>query len=93
MKLPLILLEPFIGKYVEIVDSRDPTLVGRRGKIVFESRNMFGILEDGRTKVFYVPKNICTFKIFFSKKRIIIVDGSLLVNRFMRLRKFGRKRR
>jgi len=91
MKLPLILLKPFLGKHIEIIDSSDPTLVGRSGKIIFESRNMFGIMENN--KIIYVPKDICIFKLYLSKNRIIMVNGKELVNRYMKLRKLGRKRR
>ncbi|MGQ4892569.1 MAG: ribonuclease P protein component 1 [Candidatus Njordarchaeia archaeon] len=91
MKLPLILLKPFLGLEIEIVDCRDKKLIGKRGKIVFESKNMFGIISN--SKVIYVAKDICIFKIYLPNNRIVIVDGKKLVNRFMKLRKYGRKRR
>ncbi len=91
MKLPIELLKPLNGKEIEIVDSQDNGLRGKKGKIVFETRNMFGILTDNR--IIYVPKHICIFKIKLDKNRITIVNGRELVNRFMKLRKYGRKRR
>ncbi len=97
MKLSLTLLKPFLGLELEIINSTDPTLIGKKGLIVFESRNMFGILLYSKTttknKIIYVAKDICIFKIKLSKKRVIIVNGKELVNRFMKLRKYGRKRR
>lgn len=91
MRLPLKLLKPLFGIEVEIVDSRDRNLKGIRGKIVFESRNMFGILKDDH-RIVFVPKSICIFKLSFGVKKII-VHGDLLENRFMKLRKVGRRRK
>jgi len=93
MKLSTKLLKSFLGLEIEILDSFDPSLIGVKGKIVFESRNMFGILRSDLNRIIHVPKSICIFKIKLSKKRHIIVKGEELVNRFMKLRKYGRKRR
>ncbi len=58
----------FIGKKVEIVESSNKDLVGLKGKIVDETKNMFEIETRGGTKK--VQKKICKFK--FPKEGISI---------------------
>ncbi|RLI49795.1 MAG: ribonuclease P protein subunit [Candidatus Thorarchaeota archaeon] len=63
----------FIGKLVEIVESKNKSLIGIKGKIVDETKNMFEIeTPEGLKKV---EKKICKFK-FINEK--IIVDGKII---------------
>ncbi len=48
----------FIGRPVRIASSTDPTLVGRNGVVVDESRNMLVIESDG--KEIRVAKDVVT---------------------------------
>ncbi len=63
----------FIGRKVEIVDSKNKNLVGIKGRIVDETKNMFEIEWKEKTKK--VQKKICRFK-FLPEK--IIVDGKII---------------
>ncbi|MCD6274916.1 MAG: ribonuclease P protein subunit [Candidatus Aenigmarchaeota archaeon] len=67
------LRDEFIGKKVEIVESKNKDLVGIKGKIVDETKNMFEIESKGKTKK--VQKNICKFK-FLPEN--IIIDGKII---------------
>jgi ribonuclease P protein subunit POP4 len=63
----------FIGKNVEIIESKNKDLIGLKGKIVDETRNMFEI----ETKKGYkkVQKEVCKFR--FVKEKIM-VDGGII---------------
>lgn len=63
----------FIGKEVEIVDSKNKDLVGLKGRIVDETKNMFEI--ETRRGVKKVQKEICKFKFV---KEGIIVEGKII---------------
>jgi len=92
MKTRLYLLKPLIGKKVEVIKCTHEKLNGLTGTIIFESRNMFGILVS-RGNVIFIPKSTCIFKLHMHEKKIVIVNGKLLENRFMKLRKIGRRRK
>ncbi len=49
-----------IGRDVEVVGARDPTIVGVRGRIVDETRNMLRIESAGSDK--WVPKHGSRFR-------------------------------
>jgi len=72
-KIRDFLRDEFIGKKVEIVESKNKDLVGIKGKIVDETKNMFEIESKGKTKK--VQKNICKFK-FLPEN--IIIDGKII---------------
>ena len=89
MSIPKRLFGNLLGKKIKIIDSRDPTLIGREGIITFETRNMFEIeLDDGRR--IFIPKKICIFELYYDAKTKIILDGGVLVNRFRKLKKMLR---
>lgn len=63
----------FIGKEVEIINSANKDLVGLKGIIVDETKNMFEIeTKKGDKKV---QKKVCTFK-FYPEK--LIVEGKII---------------
>jgi ribonuclease P protein subunit POP4 len=65
----------FIGSDLEVIDSRNKSLIGLKGRVVDETQNMF-ILDDGKKLI----KSQSKFKIKMNKKTIEI-KGSLLVGR------------
>ena len=67
-----------IGLRVEVVSSTNPCLVGIKGKVVDETRNMLIIEMDDEEKI--VPKDCCTF-LFELEDCYVKVEGGLLVAR------------
>jgi len=63
----------FIGKNIEIIDSLNKDLIGIKGKIVDETKNMFEIENKKVTKK--VQKKICKFR--FLPERLV-VDGKII---------------
>lgn len=49
-----------IGKTVKIHDCKDPTWIGRKGKIVDETKNTFVVEMDGKEK--RIAKDIAVFE-------------------------------
>jgi ribonuclease P protein subunit POP4 len=71
-----LLKHELIGLEVEVVESKNKSLVGLRGKVVDETRNMLTIeTKKGDKKVI---KSECTF-VFHLPNALVEVDGSLLV--------------
>ncbi len=67
-----------IGTYIEITDSKNPTLKGLKGKIINETKNIFTIkTEKGEKKLI---KNQIKMLIKENNKKIEI-EGSKLVGR------------
>jgi len=63
----------FIGKEIEIVKSKNKDLIGLKGKIVDETKNIFIIeTKKGEKKV---QKKICKFKFV---KEGITIDGNIV---------------
>ncbi len=58
----------FIGMSVEIIDSKNITLKGKKGKIIDETKNLI-IIEEYPDKIIKVLKNKSIFKI--NNKKII----------------------
>lgn len=65
-----------IGLYVEILESKDPTIKGLKGKIIDETKNMLTIESEGKRKM--IPKTICLFR-FGISDRTVDVRGETLV--------------
>jgi len=74
------LAHELIGLRVEIVESRDLTLVGRKGYVVDESRNMFKILSENGKKI-SVFKGAAKFHFILPDGSSVYVDGSKLICR------------
>jgi len=75
MNVKNIIKYEFIGSDLEVIDSRNKSLIGLKGKIVDETQNMF-ILDNGKK----IIKSHSKFKIKMNKKTIEI-KGYLLVGR------------
>ena len=64
-----------IGSQLEVVDSKNKSLIGMKGKIIDETKNILFL--DNKKKLI---KNQSTFKIKF-KNKTIKIKGQLLVCR------------
>lgn len=87
--IPKRLFGNLLGKKIKIIDSRDPTLIGKEGTITFETKNMLEI-ELNNGKRIFISKKICIFELYYDAKTKIVLDGSVLVNRFKRLKRILR---
>lgn len=70
-----VIQHELIGLTIEVISAENKSLIGLKGKIVDETRNLL-ILENGKK----IIKSNATFKIKFKNKNIS-VRGSLLVGR------------
>jgi ribonuclease P protein subunit POP4 len=73
-----IIRHEIIGLNVEIVKAKNPSLIGIKGKIVDETKNMITIKQDSEMK--NVLKDQAVFNIEIGNK-IFQIDGKLLVGR------------
>jgi len=63
-----------IGMYMEVIEARDPTYVGVRGRIVDETKNTIVVRVGGREK--RLIKKIMKFRVIEDEtQRSFIVDG------------------
>ena len=65
----------FIGEKIEVVDSGNKDVIGVKGKVIDETKNMF-MLDNGKKLI----KNQSVFEITLDEK-IFRIDGKLLVGR------------
>lgn len=76
MKEEMMLLKgELIGREVEVVESRDPSWMGKKGIIVDETKNTFKIEIDGKEKI--IAKDIARFR-FRIGNRFLEIEGSRL---------------
>lgn len=83
-----LIYHELIGLFAEVVASTNPSLVGIKGKVVDETRNML-VIEDKK-----IPKECSTFAFSIPHNKVK-VDGVLLVSRSedrMKRRLRGEKR-
>jgi len=88
-KYPLSSFKPFIGCMLRVLYSKNRSIIGASGVIVFESRNMFYIKVNDRIKG--IPKKGSIFLIIDGDRKII-AHGDFLSRRFIKLRKMVRGR-
>jgi len=74
-----VLRHEFIGLECEVVDSRNKSQIGIRGKIVDETRNTF-LLETARG-LKRIEKEGRTFRLWLEDGSVVDVNGSYLVSR------------
>lgn len=67
-----------IGLECEVLSSRDPTLVGRKGIIVDETMNTLVLAERAGEK--RIPKKVAVFKLKINKEEAVI-QGKKLIGR------------
>ncbi len=71
-----------IGLEVEITNSTNPSLIKRKGKVIFETRNMLFISDSAKpSKEIKIPKAICCFRFKLPSEKEVEVKGDLLVGR------------
>jgi len=70
-----IVKHEFIGTEIEVMDSKNKSLIGIKGKVIDETKNMF-MLENGKKLV----KSQCIFKMKM-KNEIVSINGEVLANR------------
>lgn len=73
-----ILQHEFIGLTCEVVESRNSSSIGTKGKVVDETMKTFVIKNGGKTKSIF--KKGAKFKLDLNSKNVI-VDGDFLVAR------------
>jgi len=73
-----VIKSELIGTTIKIVDSKNPSLIGKEGKIVDETKNSFKIAHKNKIKVILKDQIIFEIKI---NGQAIKVDGKSLVGR------------
>jgi len=74
-----ILYSTFVGLQVEIVNSSQRDLVGTKGKVVDETKNL--IIIEKKDKEIKVQKVSCTFRFTLDDGETIDVDGKKIAFR------------
>lgn len=74
-----LLQNEFIGLRAEIIESTDPSLKGKKGVIVNETRNTLTLEEDRELKV--LPKREVTLSVSLPEGEKVKVEGRKLVAR------------
>lgn len=83
-----LLQHEFIGLRVEIVQSTNPSLRGKKGVIVDETRNTIVLEEDESLKT--VPKQDVRLRVTLPRGEKVKVDGRKLIARpENRVKKYG----
>lgn len=76
-----------IGYFVEIIESKNPLLLGKKGRIIFESANLLYLEQKG--SIIKIPKSQVSFNIDY-KGKALYMDGCLLfsttINRIKKLK-------
>lgn len=66
-----------IGKEIVIVNSSNPYLIGLKGKVIYETKNMLTIKTDNGLKK--IPKNVCLIRVFLNDNLYLDVNGKKIV--------------
>lgn len=74
-----ILKGELIGLRIKVIKSDNPVLVGIKGKIIDETRNML-VVEQENKKMSRLIKDKITLHVY-QNNRIIEIDGKLLIGR------------
>ncbi|HID28140.1 MAG TPA: ribonuclease P protein component 1 [Methanosarcinales archaeon] len=75
-----LILHELIGLVADIIESTNSSLIGIKGKVVFETRNTIIIEDQKDLKEKIIPKSCVTF-IFTLPDARVKVNGKLLVSR------------
>jgi ribonuclease P protein subunit POP4 len=71
-----ILIHEFLGLEVEIAKSTCRNLIGKRGRVVDETKNTIEIERDGVAKL--IPKRSSTFRFYLPSGDSVEVEGKLV---------------
>ncbi len=74
-----ILIHEFIGLEVEIARSTCRNLIGKKGRVVDETKNTIEVESNGITKI--VPKRASTFRFYLPSGDRVEVEGRLVEHR------------
>ena len=75
MNIKDVIKYEFIGETIKVFDAKNKKLIGVKGKVIDETRNMF-MMDNGKKLI----KEQCVFDVMFDNKKFRI-DGKLLVGR------------
>ncbi len=75
-----ILRHELIGLKAEVVDAKNPSLIGKNGLILDETRNMLLIGEPGGPKS-WVQKDVVKLRIWLPDGTRLLIEGRVLVGR------------
>jgi len=67
-----------IGKEIEVLASRDSSILNLRGLVIDETKNLLVVITPLERQV-KVPKSIVTLRVGFDKKEDLVIDGSKLL--------------
>jgi ribonuclease P protein subunit POP4 len=67
-----------IGKEIEVLASRDKTMLKLRGLVVNETKNLLVVMTTEERQV-NIPKSIVTLNISLKNSEKLIVEGSKLI--------------
>ena len=73
-----ILRHELIGLECIIVESKNKQLIGVKGKVVNETKNLLVLETEKKGKINKIPKNICTFQFELGKKKMIVKGSSIV---------------
>ena len=71
-----ILIHEFMGLEVEVAKSTCRNFIGKRGRVVDETKNTIEIERNGVTKI--VPKRMSTFRFYLPSGGSVDVEGRLI---------------
>lgn len=72
-----ILYHTFIGLEVEVVNSSSRLLIGKKGNIIDETKNLL-VIENDQGKEIKIPKNGSTFRFYLDDKNIFDIRGKVI---------------
>ena len=76
-----IIFHELIGLPVEVVKHKDPTLIGLKGKIVYETKNMFHIEDTQTKKIKKVPKKFGVYHVHLPHGYVVEIEGKVIAYR------------
>lgn len=74
-----LLYHTFIGLDVEVINSSSRELMGKKGKIIDETKNLI-VIEDAECREIRIPKAACVFH-FYAEDGALDVDGRKIMFR------------
>ncbi len=67
-----------IGKSAEILSASDPTLVGKKGLIVYETKNMLFLVGERSKEGLAIPKRRTELQLKDSEKKVRLTQEDML---------------
>ena len=76
-----LIFHTFIGLEAEIIKSADRKLIGLKGKIIDETKNLIVIERESDSKEIKIPKISSAFKFFLESGESTIIEGKSIIFR------------